>query len=330
MVLFLRNKTILITGGTGTIGSALLRQSLKQNPKEIRIFSRDEMKQYDMMTEYETFNNVKFLIGDVANKESIYEACKNVQIIFHTAALKQVPITEIFPGEAIRINVNGTKNVINTAIEQGVEKVINISTDKAVQPTSVLGATKLLSEKLITSASVHNKKPVFASVRFGNVLGSRGSLIPKIEKQITLRKKITITNPNMTRFIMSIDQAAKLVINTAQIAKGGEIFVLKMNSVKISDYVKAAVNEIIKENRIPINKLKIKTIGKRSGEKTHERLLDSEEVEYAKEFGNYIIIKSPSLQKTKSKINPKWISSETAPRLYVKDITKLISSFYKK
>ena len=324
---FLQNKKILITGGTGSIGSSLVRQVLKHHPKEVLIFSRDEMKQYDMQTEYENLKNVNFFIGDVFNSKSISQACKNMDVVFHAAALKQVPTTENFPTEAINTNVIGTQNVIDAAIQCGVRELVNISTDKAVQPTSVLGTTKRLSEKLIISASKKNTFPIFCSVRFGNVLGSRGSLIPKLENQIRLRQTVTVTNMQMTRFIMSIDAATKLVLDAAKIAKGGEIFVLKMKSAFIKDYVNATIYHVSRELNIPRNKISIKIIGKRSGEKIHERLLDGEEMDRIVEKSNFMIIKPDSI-KTKRKIDTKWISSQTSPRLSIRDMKKMISEHF--
>lgn len=324
---FLQNKKILITGGTGSIGNSILRQALKHHPKEVLIFSRDEMKQYDMQTEYENTKNVKFFIGDVYNQKSILHACKNMDIIFHAAAIKQVPITENFPTEAINTNVIGTQNVIDAAIDCGVRQLVNISTDKAVEPTSVLGTTKRLAEKLIISANKKNTLTIFCSVRFGNVLGSRGSVIPKLEKQIRLRQTVTVTDMQMTRFIMSIDAASKLVLDAAKIAKGGEIFVLKMKSAFIKDYVNATINHVSKDLNLSRKKISIKIIGKRAGEKIHERLLDDEEMNRIEEKPNFIIVK-PHVIKQKRKIDAKWFSSKTSPRLSIKEMEKMVSEHF--
>ena len=208
-----RNKKILVTGGTGCIGSEIVINLLKYQPDVVRIFSNDEDSTFRMSQELSKNQNVRFLIGDIRDKERLIVAMENIDIVYHAAALKHVPLCEYNPFEAIKTNVLGTQNVIESALKTDVNSVINISTDKAVNPTSTMGATKLLAEKLMTDANFYKgpSKTIFSSVRFGNVLYSRGSVIPLFEEQIKKKKMITITNPKMTRFMMSKENAEKAI-----------------------------------------------------------------------------------------------------------------------
>ena len=250
------NKKILVTGGTGCIGSEIVKRLLTYEPAVVRIFSNDEDNTYRMIQELGRVRTTRFLIGDVRDKERLIMAMKDIDIVYHAAALKHVPLCEYNPFEAIKTNVLGTQNVIEAALINGVKKVINISTDKAVNPTNTMGATKLLSEKLIIDANFYkgNRNTTFSSVRFGNVLFSRGSVIPVFEKQIEQKKSITITDPNMTRFIMSISHTIDLVFKATLLAKGGEIFILKMPVAKLGDLADVVIEHYAEKYNYNKNK----------------------------------------------------------------------------
>jgi len=286
------NKNILIIGGTGTIGQALVKKLITYNPKVIRILSRDEFKQYQMQQQLEGFKNIRFLLGDVREKERIYKAMRGIDIVFDLAALKHVPACEYNPFEAVKTNVLGTQNVIECAIENKVKKVIYSSSDKAVSPTNTMGATKLLAERLIASADYWKggNTPVFAAVRFGNVLGSRGSVVPLWEEQILSKREITVTDPNMTRFMISIDSAVDLTLRACEIAKGGEIFVLKMPVVRLGDLAEAAIGKTCGKLGIPSDEISIRAIGLRPGEKMYEELMTEDESQYAMEYEDMFAI----------------------------------------
>jgi len=288
---FFKNKTILITGGTGSFGSAFIFKILKSkiNFKEIRVFSRDEKKQDNLRKKIDNYK-IKFLLGDVRDVDSIKKAIKNVDFIFHAAALKQVPSCEFYPLEAVKTNVLGTNNVIQLAIENLVKKVVVLSTDKAVYPINAMGMSKALMEKIaISNFSISDKnsnKTIICVTRYGNVLASRGSVVPLFIDQIQKNKPVTLTDPKMTRFIMSMEKAIELVIFAMKNAKGGEIFVQKTPAANINNLLKAIL-EIFKKN-----KYKISHIGTRHGEKAYESLLTKEEMLTAKDMGNYFRIDS--------------------------------------
>ena len=221
-----KNKTLLITGGTGSFGNAVLKRLLKTEIKEIRIFSRDELKQDDMRKFYNS-NKLKFYIGDVRDKDSIDDAIRGVDYVFHAAALKQVPSCEFYPIQAIKTNVIGTENLLNSAINAGVKKLIALSTDKAVYPINAMGISKAMMERVVVSKSRNAKDIMIACTRYSNVLASRGSVIPLFIDQVRNGKPITITNPNMTRFIMSLDQAVDLALFAFENGESGDVFVQK-------------------------------------------------------------------------------------------------------
>jgi len=279
-----KNKKILVTGGTGSIGSEIVKQLLKYNPKQIRILSRDEYKQFMLQREFENLpvGLISFLIGDVRDKERVLIAMEDIDIVFHTAALKHVPFCEYNPFEAVKTNVIGTQNVVECARYHNIEKLIGISTDKAASPISTMGATKLLAEKIIMSALEYKglRKTIFCAVRFGNVIGSRGSVIPLFIRQAIEKHEITVTDPEMTRFFMSIPQAVNLIFRATYLSKGGGLFILKMPVIRIIDLAEC-ITDILDENKL-INreKLKIKIIGKRKGEKSYEILVSEEETDY--------------------------------------------------
>jgi len=288
------NKNILVIGGTGTIGQALVKKLITYNPKVIRIMSRDEFKQYQMQQQLGNMKNIRFLLGDVREKERINKAMHGIDIVFDLAALKHVPACEYNPFEAVKTNVLGTQNVIECAIENKVKKVIYASSDKAVSPTNTMGATKLLAERLIASADYWKggNTPVFAAVRFGNVIGSRGSVVPLWEEQIKSKKEITITDQNMTRFMISTVSAVDLTIRACENAKGGEIFVLKMPVVRLGDLADTVIQKVCAELGIPVNEVNIRIIGLRPGEKMYEELMTEDEAEYVFEFEDMYAIKT--------------------------------------
>jgi UDP-glucose 4-epimerase len=288
---FFKNKTILITGGTGSFGSAFIFKILKSkiNFKEIRVFSRDEKKQDDLRKKINNYK-IKFLLGDVRDIDGMKKAIKNVDFIFHAAALKQVPSCEFYPLEAVKTNILGTNNVIQLAIENLVKKVVVLSTDKAVYPINAMGMSKALMEKIAISnfnlSDKNSDKTIICVTRYGNVLASRGSVVPLFIDQIQKNKPITLTDPKMTRFIMPIEKAIDLVIFAMKSAKGGEIFVQKTPAANINNLLKAIL-EIYKKKQY-----KISHIGTRHGEKAYESLLTKEEMFSAKDMGNYFRIDS--------------------------------------
>ncbi|MGF9699802.1 UDP-N-acetylglucosamine 4,6-dehydratase family protein [Paenibacillus sp. MABNR03] len=326
------DKVVLVTGGTGSIGSEIVRNLLAYRPKAIRIFSRDESKQFELQQELKENNNIRYLIGDIRDKQRLGYAMEDVDFLFHAAALKHVPACEYNPMEAVKTNVIGVQNVIETAIEHNVEKVIAISTDKVVNPTNTMGATKLLSEKLISAAGFYkgSKRTIFACVRFGNVMGSRGSVIPLFRNQIAEGRPITITHSDMTRFMMSIPQAAQLVIDAAKYSQGGEVFVLKMPILKITDLAKCLIDSYEQsEGRSYLGKV-IET-GIRPGEKLYEELMTLEESERAQENRQMYII--PSVFNTKEhyytgfeKAIHQEYSSKTARQMDTSEIRDLIET----
>ncbi len=280
----LKNKTLLITGGTGSFGNAVLDRFLDSQVSEIRILSRDEKKQHDMRVSY---NNpkIKFFIGDVRDRESIRPAFNGVNYVFHAAALKQVPSCEFFPMEAVKTNVFGTDNVLSVAIENKVEKVICLSTDKAVYPINAMGVSKAMMEKVFVAKSRATHSTIICGTRYGNVMASRGSVIPHFYDQIKAGNDITVTDPDMTRFMMTLEDAVTLVVFAFQNGKAGDIFVQKSPSTTIGSLAKTM-------KRIFKSSVKIKNIGIRHAEKVHETLLSREERIVAKELDKYFIIPS--------------------------------------
>lgn len=264
-------KVILITGGTGSIGSEIARQLLEYNPKQIRILSRDESRQYELRERLNSPVNLRMLIGDIRDKERIEYAFKGVDIVFHAAALKHVPFCEYNPFEAIKTNIIGSQNIIEAAIKNNVKKVIAISTDKAVFPSNIMGVTKLLMEKLFINANYYTGgvQTKFSCVRFGNVAWARGSVLPLWKKQVETEKSIKVTNGEMTRFLMTKEQAVGLVFKAAKNSVSGEIFVLKMPSIKVSDLA-----NIFLEKYYSGQDIKIEIVGSRRGDKMHEELID--------------------------------------------------------
>lgn len=277
-----KDKTLLITGGTGSFGNAVLRRFLDTDIGEIRIFSRDEKKQDDMRKKYAS-PKLKFFIGDTRNYDSIYHAMRGVDYVFHAAALKQVPSCEFFPMEAVRTNIMGTENVLNAAIDCGVKKAICLSTDKAVYPINAMGMSKALMEKTAVAMGRGETGTTIAVTRYGNVMCSRGSVIPLFIEQIRGGRPITITDPNMTRFMMSLDSAVDLVLFAFQHAKGGELFIQKAPAATI-ETLAVAVSQLFGGQGTP------QIIGTRHGEKLYESLLTREEMVRATDLGDYYMV----------------------------------------
>ena len=293
------NKKILITGGTGSLGTALTTKLLKENVDTIRIFSRDEFKQSQMESRFND-GRLRFLIGDIRDKERLEKAVEDVNIVIHTAALKQVPVIEYNPFEAIKTNVQGSQNLVEACLKRDVEFVLAIGTDKAVSPFNTYGATKLLMERLFVSANYYkgDHKTKFSCVRYGNVLGSRGSIIPKFIEQIISGKKITITDPNMTRFNMTENQALDLIFRVIKNGYGGDVHVPKLEAYRVGDMKDVLLdlmNSKNEEERIPV----------RIGEKFHEVLINEHEIRntYENRDNDYVIFEN-QLTKTHSETIP--------------------------
>ena len=281
-----KNKTLLITGGTGSFGNAVLDRFLNTEIKEIRIFSRDEKKQEDMRIKYKN-DKIKFYIGNVRDSKSLEHAMSGVDFVFHAAALKQVPSCEFFPIEAVKTNVIGTANVIDTAIKNKIKKVIVLSTDKAAYPINAMGMSKALMEKTAEAEArnVGNKGTIICRTRYGNVMASRGSVIPLFLNLIKQKKPLTVTDPKMTRYMMTLDDAVDLVIYAFENGKQGDLFVQKSPASTVGELAQA-IKELKKSN-VPI-----KNIGIRHGEKMYETLVTAEEMVNAVDEGNYYRIVS--------------------------------------
>jgi FlaA1/EpsC-like NDP-sugar epimerase len=296
---FFRGKSVLVTGATGSIGSEVVRQLLGQGPETVRLFSRDEHKQYLLQQEIgdRPKHDVRYLLGDVRDEKRLLRALEGMDYVFHCAAYKHVPFCEYNSFEAVKTNVLGTQNLIEAAIAQGVGRVLLVSTDKAASPSSVMGATKLLAEKLMTSAMyMAGSRPIrFASVRFGNVLASRGSVLPLFCRQIRRGGPVTITHPDMVRFFMSIPQAVKLTFDAMERMEGGELFILKMPVVKLGDLVDVLIEELAPRFGKEPASIGRTVIGARPGEKMEEILMTEEEAQYATEEESMFVVRSPIL-----------------------------------
>lgn len=314
------NKTILLTGGTGSFGNKFTEMILKNNPKSLRIYSRGEYNQYIMDQKFKD-ERIRFLIGDVRDRDRLYRAMNGVDIVVHAAALKQVPACEYNPIEAVRTNIDGAINIIDAAIDNSVEKVMAISTDKAVHPVNLYGATKMVAEKLFIQGNTYTgkRKTRFSCVRYGNVIGSRGSVIPLFEKQKE-KGVLTITDERMTRFWLTLDQGVNFVLNSIERMQGGEIFIPKIPSMRMMDLAEAIAPEAEKE-----------IVGIRPGEKLHEIMITEDESRHAKEFSDYFIIEPefafwdkekhvdgnslPDGYRYSSEINDKWLTKEELKRM---------------
>ena len=294
-----QNKKILITGGTGLLGTALTTRLLKTDVDTIRIFSRDELKQSQMESQLDD-DRLRFLIGDVRDKERLKKAVEGIDIVIHTAALKQVPVIEYNPFEAIKTNVQGAQNLVDVCLDKNVGFALAIGTDKAVSPFNTYGATKLLMERLFVSANYYKgeSKTKFACVRYGNVLGSRGSIIPKFIEQIVSGSKITITDPNMTRFNITMDQALDLIFRVIKNAVGGDVHIPKLDAYRVGD-IKDVLLDIMD------SKNEVKRIPVRIGEKHHEILINEHEIRntYENQDNDYVIYEN-QLEKNRTESIP--------------------------
>jgi len=321
----LKNKTILITGGTGSFGSTAVKKFINSDVREVRIFSRDEKKQEDMRIALKD-KRAQFYIGDVRDYQSLDEAMSGVNFIFHAAALKQVPSCEFHPMEAFRTNTLGAENVMNAATKNNVERVVLLSTDKAVYPINAMGISKAMMEKLMISKSRKKSNTLFCATRYGNVMGSRGSVIPLFVDLIKSEKSITLTDPNMTRFLMSLEDSVDLVLHAIQYAKPGDIFIHKAPAATIGDLTKALKELFLAKNSTEI-------IGTRYGEKLYETLLSREEKTMAQETGKYYRIPSIKsdfnyekyfIEGQKKISSSDDYTSHNAERLNIKEIKKLL------
>ena len=327
-----KQKKILITGGTGSLGQALTKQLLNTGVKTIRIFSRNENKQITMESKFND-DRLRFLLGDVRDYPRLVRAMEDIDIVFHAAALKHVPVIEYNPFEAIKTNVIGSQNVINACLENDVSKAICIGTDKAVSPLNTYGATKLLMEKLFVSASNYlneeRHKTKFIALRYGNVLGSSGSVIPKFIEQIKNKQKITITDPNMTRFSITMDDALNFIVHAAELGKGSEIFLPKLRAYTISD-VKAALFELLDHAEEEV-------IGIRPGEKIDEILISTDEIRHGWEYENmYMIADNSKLSVDDQQVlypgikaiqNMETYSSKTAEKIPKEELKNIIKKY---
>ena len=280
-----KGKNILITGGCGSVGTELVNR-LVRDAKVIRIFDSNENGLFNAQQRYKNHKNVRFLLGDVRDKERLNLAMENIDIVFHLAALKHVWACEYNPFEAVKTNVDGLQNAIDLAIKHEVEKFIFTSSDKAANPSNVMGTTKLVGEKLVTAANFYkgNRKTVFSSIRFGNVMGSSGSVIPVFKEQIAKGGPLTLTDPKMTRFVISMQQAADLVLKAAETAKGGEVFILKMDALSVKDLADVMISELGN------GKIRIVNEGTKPGEKMYEELFTEEEARRALEDREMFVI----------------------------------------
>jgi FlaA1/EpsC-like NDP-sugar epimerase len=290
---FFRNKTVLVTGACGTVGSELVRQLLEETSVgELIGLDNNESELFFMEQRFLRHANAHFFLADVRDRDKLVRKFRGVDIIFHSAAFKHVILCERSPFEAVQTNILGVRNVIDAACECHVGRVIFTSSDKAVNPTNVMGTSKLMGERLMTAAnsSLRGKGPVFASTRFGNVLGSRGSVIPIFKEQIRLGGPVTLTDPEMTRFIMSIKEATRLVIDSASLAKGGEVFVTKMPVIRIQDLARVMIDELAPHYGHRPEDIDIQMIGSKPGEKLYEELMSHEETRRTWELDLYFAV----------------------------------------
>lgn len=320
MTTTLAGSKILITGGTGTFGSAFLDKALAAGAEEVRIFSRDEKKQYDMAQRYRKHDNVRFFLGDIRDRRSIDSAMQGVDYVFHAAAMKQVPSCEQFPLEAIKTNINGSDNVLSLAIQKRVKKVVCLSTDKAVYPTSAMGMTKAYMEKLAMQKAADQNRTEICVTRFGNLVASRGSAVPLFIEQVQNGMPITITDPEMTRFMMTVREATDLVEQAFMIGENGDLLVKRSKACTTGDLAKAVCRYL----NLPAD-YQTEIIGIRPGEKMHEALLTEEEAYLAHMKGDYMVV---SHKREHYGILEAEYRSDLAERMSADDVLWLIESVF--
>ena len=320
MTTTLAGSKILITGGTGTFGSAFLDKALAAGAEEVRIFSRDEKKQYDMAQRYRKHDNVRFFLGDIRDRRSIDSAMQGVDYVFHAAAMKQVPSCEQFPLEAIKTNINGSDNVLSLAIQKRVKKVVCLSTDKAVYPTSAMGMTKAYMEKLAMQKAADQNRTKICVTRFGNLVASRGSAVPLFIEQVQNGMPITITDPEMTRFMMTVREATDLVEQAFMIGENGDLLVKRSKACTTGDLAKAVCRYL----NLPTD-YQTEIIGIRPGEKMHEALLTEEEAYLARMKGDYMVV---SHKREHYGILEAEYRSDLAERMSADDVLRLIESVF--
>jgi len=323
-----KNKTILITGGTGSIGTALAEELIKCKPKAIRILTNDENSIFEAKQILGNNSLFTYIIADIKDRDRIRLAMRNADIVFHAAAMKHIDICEENPFDAVKTNVIGTSNMIEISLLENISKFVFISTDKAVNPTSTLGASKLLAERLTKNASAYKGrgKTNFSIVRFGNVIGSRGSVFQIFHELLKQNKSLVVTDSKMTRFIMSISEAAGLILEVPNIAKDGEIFILKMPSIKISELAKSMI-EVYQKNINKKNNSTIKISNSRNGERLQESLITEEEIPYCNDMGK--MFKISNIQ-TGKKINSEQFNSATAKKMSKSELNKIIQKLLEK
>ena len=319
-----KQKIILITGGTGSIGLGIAKQLAKYSPKEIRLFSNDENSIVEAKETIGKNSAYKFMVGDVREKDRLNLAIRDVDIVYHAAAMKHIDICEENPFDAVKTNVVGTSNILESAIIEGVKKFVFISTDKATNPTSTLGGSKLLAERLTLDASsyVKNNKTIFSIVRFGNVIGSRGSVFQIFQNQIKNKKPLTVTDKRMTRFIMSISSAASMILKVTSISNSGEIYILKMPSIKIEDLAKGMVSVYGKRFPEYGDRLKIKISKTRERERFSEVLISNDELSFCHDIGDMYKV---SKIENKKPLSIKEFDSGTATKIVQKKLHKTIN-----
>lgn len=322
---YYRGKKILVTGGAGSIGSQLVRDLLGFRPKVVRVLDNNETGLFDLEQELQS-QRIRILVGDVRERDRLRRAVEDVDIVFHVAALKHVPLCEYNPFDAVRTNVIGTENVMNASLDEEVEKVILVSTDKAVNASNVMGATKLLAERLTVSANHYKgkRRTALSCVRFGNVLDSRGSLLQILRKQIANGGPVTITDPEMTRFVMGVSKAVELILKATVMARGGEIFILKMPSLRVADLIEAIVETLAPCYGFQAREIAVRRIGRRAGEKLFEELMTIEEAGYAVEKDGMYVLDPTASASSRKRMTPDRYSSDKVRKLSRTEIRSLL------
>jgi len=323
---FFSKKRTLVTGACGTVGRELVRQLLEEHAIELVAVDNNESELFFLEQKFSRYDNASFFLADIRDKEKVSRLMEDIDIVFHTAAYKHVILCERSPFEAVQTNILGVQNIILAAHENHVERVIFTSSDKAVNPTNVMGTSKLMGERLMTAADNKqgNGKTVFASTRFGNVLGSRGSVVPIFREQIRRGGPITITDPGMTRFIMSIHEAVGLVIDSAYLAQGGEVFVTKMPVIAIKDLAEVMIRELAPLYGHRPEEIEIQIIGAKPGEKMYEELMNDEETRRTWELPQYFVV-LPAFTSKNSKYNYPEIISKEVPKAYHSGNEKILT-----